>query len=152
MYCRPCIEILFILPISVSEVAHRFLSTLIILGDLCWDSSSNSRTNCKEYMRSGSNWSGNSKVKSPWEAKSIDPFHLESESEVPQSCWTLRNPGDCSLPGFSVHGILQARVLEWVAISFFRGSSRPRDRTRLPHSRQTLYPLSHQGSPMDVAP
>jgi len=82
MYCRPCIEILFILPISVSEVAHRFLSILIILGDLCWDSSSNSRTNCKEHMRSGSNWSGNSKVKSPWEAKSIDPFHLESESEV----------------------------------------------------------------------
>ena len=35
-----------------------------------------------------------------------------------QSCPTLRNPMDCSLPGFSVHGILQARTLEWVAISF----------------------------------
>ena len=77
MYRRPCIEILFILPTSVSEVAHRFLITLIKLGDLCWISSSNLRTNCKEPMRSGSNWSGNSKVKSPWEAKSIDPFHLE---------------------------------------------------------------------------
>ena len=38
---------------------------------------------------------------------------------------------DCSLPGFSVHGIFQARVLEWVAISFSGGSSRPRDRTRV---------------------
>ena len=35
-----------------------------------------------------------------------------------QSCLTLRDPMDCSLPGFSVHGILQARTLEWVAISF----------------------------------
>ena len=38
---------------------------------------------------------------------------------------------DCSLPGFSVHGILQARVLEWVAISFSRGSSQPRDQTQI---------------------
>ena len=49
--------------------------------------------------------------------------NLESESEVSQSCLTLCNPMDCSLPGFSVHGILQARILEWVAISFSRGSS-----------------------------
>ena len=53
----------------------------------------------------------------------------ESESEVAQSCPTLCDPVDCSLPGFSVHGIFQARVPEWVAISFSRGSSRPRDRT-----------------------
>ena len=46
-----------------------------------------------------------------------------------QLCLTLCNPMDCSLPGFSVHGILQARILEWVTISFSRGSSRPRDRT-----------------------
>ena len=39
----------------------------------------------------------------------------------------LENPMDCSLPGSSLHGILQARVLEWVAISFSRGSSQPRD-------------------------
>ena len=38
---------------------------------------------------------------------------------------------DCSPPGFSTHGIFQARVLEWVTISFSRGSSRPRDRTRI---------------------
>ena len=55
----------------------------------------------------------------------------ESESEVAQSCPTLCNPMDCSLPGSSVHGIFQARVLEWVAISFSRGSSRPRDWTQV---------------------
>ena len=42
-----------------------------------------------------------------------------SESEVPQSCPTFSDPMDCSLPGSSVHGIFQARVLEWVAIAFF---------------------------------
>ena len=42
----------------------------------------------------------------------------ESESEVAQSCPTLCDPMDCSLPSSSLHGILQARVLEWVAISF----------------------------------
>ena len=47
----------------------------------------------------------------------------KKESEVAQSCPTLCDPMDCSLPGFSVHGIFQARVLEWVAISFSRGSS-----------------------------
>ena len=54
----------------------------------------------------------------------------ESESEVAQSCPTLCDPMDCSPPGSSLHGILQARVLEWGAISFSRGSSQPRDRTR----------------------
>ena len=43
---------------------------------------------------------------------------IKSESEVTQSCLTLSNPMDCSLPVISVHGILQARVLEWGAISF----------------------------------
>ena len=47
----------------------------------------------------------------------------ESESEVAHSCTTLWDPMDCSLPGSSVHGIFQARILEWVAISFSRGSS-----------------------------
>ena len=55
----------------------------------------------------------------------------ESESAVAQSCPTLCDPMDCSLPGSSFHGILQARVLEWVVISFSRGSSRPRDRTQV---------------------
>ena len=49
------------------------------------------------------------------------------ESEVAQSCLTLCDPMHCSLPGSSIHGIFQARVLEWVAISFSRESSQPRD-------------------------
>ena len=44
---------------------------------------------------------------------------------VTQSCLTVRNPIDCSLPGSSVHGILQARTLEWVAVPSSRGSSHP---------------------------
>ena len=50
----------------------------------------------------------------------IQFFHLTSESEVAQSCLTLCDPMDCSLPGSSVHGLF---LLEWVAISFSRGSS-----------------------------
>ena len=46
-------------------------------------------------------------------------------------CPTLWNPMDCSLPGSSIHGIFQAKVLEWVAISFSKGSSQPRDRTQV---------------------
>ena len=46
---------------------------------------------------------------------------MKSESEVAQSCPTLCDPMDCSLPDSSVHEIFQARVLEWVAISFSRG-------------------------------
>ena len=52
-----------------------------------------------------------------------------SESEVTQSCLTLCDPMDCSPPGSSVHGVFQARILEWGAISFSRGSSQPRDQT-----------------------
>ena len=69
-----------------------------------------------------------------------------SESEVAQACPALCNPMGCSLPGSSVYGIFQARVLEWLAISFSRGSSQPGDQTEV--SRivgQMLYRLSHQG-------
>ena len=52
-------------------------------------------------------------------------------SEVAQSCLTLCDPMDSSLPGSSIHGILQARILEWVAISFSRVSARPRDQTQV---------------------
>ena len=47
---------------------------------------------------------------------------VKSESEVTQLCPTLSDPMDCSLPGSSVHGIFQARVLEWVAVAFSEGS------------------------------
>ena len=50
----------------------------------------------------------------------------ESEKEVAPPCPTLCDPIDCSLPGSSVHGIFQAIVLEWIAISISRGSSQPR--------------------------
>ena len=50
-------------------------------------------------------------------------IYILKKNEVAQSCPTLCDPMDCSLPGSSIHGILQARILEWVAISFSRGSS-----------------------------
>ena len=50
-----------------------------------------------------------------------------------QSCPTVCDPMNCSLPGSSIHGILQARILKWVAISFSRGSLRPRDWTQVSH-------------------
>ena len=58
---------------------------------------------------------------------------VESKVNVAQSCTTLCDPMDCSLPGSSVHGIFQARILEWVAISFSRRSSQPRDQTQVSH-------------------
>ena len=59
--------------------------------------------------------------------------YLPSEwSEVAQLCQTLQPCGLC-LPGSSIHGTLQARILEWVGISFSRGSSRPRDQTWVSH-------------------
>ena len=55
------------------------------------------------------------------------------EREVAQSYPTLCDPMDCILPGSSVHGIFQAVVLEWIAISFSKGSSQPKNRTRVSH-------------------
>ena len=60
-------------------------------------------------------------------------LQAQSESEVAQSCPTFCDPMDWSLPGSSVHRIFQAIVLEWIAISFSRGSSQPRDQTRVSH-------------------
>ena len=59
---------------------------------------------------------------------------------VTKSCLTLCDPMDCSSPGFSVHGICQTRILEWVALPSSRGSSWPRDRTHIfCVGRQILY-------------
>ena len=55
----------------------------------------------------------------------------QSSCSVIRSCPTFCNPMDCSPPGSSVHGISQARVLEWVALSFFRGSSLLKDQTHI---------------------
>ena len=51
--------------------------------------------------------------------------------KVTRLCSTLCNPMDCSLPGSSVHGILQARTLDWVVVPFSRGSSQPRGQTQV---------------------
>ena len=69
-----------------------------------------------------------------------------------QSCPTLCDPMDRSPPGFSVHGVLLARILEWVAVPSSKGSSRPRDRTRVSYvfctRRRALYRWCHLGSPI----
>ena len=71
-------------------------------------------------------------------------YESESESEVAQSCLTLCDILDCSLSGSSIHGIFQARVLQWIAISFSRGSSRTQElNPGLQYCRQMLYHLSH---------
>ena len=66
-------------------------------------------------------------------AKSGNPGKVfsESESEVAQPCPTLCNPLDCSLQGFSIQGILQASILEWVTISFSRESSQLKNQTQV---------------------
>ena len=72
----------------------------------------------------------------------------KEKKEVTQSCLTLCNPVDCSLSGSSVHGILQARILEWVAISFSRGSSQPRDGTGSPALQADALPSEPPGKPI----
>ena len=74
----------------------------------------------------------------------ITVWATERESEVAQSCPTLCDPIDCSLPGSSVHGIFQAIFLQWIAIFFSRGiSSTQVSNPGLLHCRQKLYHLSH---------
>ena len=66
---------------------------------------------------------------SSWSNREMTPWSEVKWSGVAQSCPTLCNPMDCSPAGSSIHGIFQARVLDWVAISFPRGTSWPRDQT-----------------------
>ena len=84
-----------------------------------------------------------------WKTWQKTVWKWEVKVLIVQSCPTLCDPMDCSLPGPSVHGILQARILEWAGIPFFRGifltqGSNP----GLLHCRQIIYCLSHQGSPI----
>ena len=67
---------------------------------------------------------------------------VKSESEVAQSCPTLSDPIDCSLPGSSVHGIFQARVLEWGAIAF-----RSNQNSRALAGKETHRLLEQKGEP-----
>ena len=95
------------------------------------------------------------KSKRRGDSVSVFPKETAWVSEVAQSCLTLCHPMDCrSLPRSSVHGIFQARVLEWVAISFSRGSSRPRDWTqvfRIVGRRFTVWATREiQGNRLDI--
>ena len=82
-------------------------------------------------------------------------MHALKLAKLLQSCLTLCHPMDCSLPGSSVHGILQARVLVGVAMPFYRESSPPRDRTHVSYIScgggggrgVVLYHWCHMGSP-----
>ena len=95
---------------------------------------------------------------SPW--TSLYPIALYSSAVlklsslivvlVTQSCLTLRDLMDCSLPGSSVYRILQERILEWVAFLSPGDHPDPGIYSGLLHCRQTLYCLSHQGSPLIV--
>ena len=83
-------------------------------------------------------------VPNPWYDECDLTFLL-----VAQLCLTFCDPMVCSLAGSSVYGILQARILEWVAVPFSRGSSWPNDWTLgVLYCRWILYCLSHQGSPI----
>ena len=86
----------------------------LLLGLICWS-----------HVRGGNGIGCNPKLmlQLPWKMKVL----------VAQLCPTLWDPIDQSLPGSSLHGLLQARILEWVAIPFYRGSSLPRDWTRVSH-------------------
>ena len=77
---------------------------------------------------------------------------VKSESDVAQSCSTLSDPTDCSLPGSSVHGIFQARVLEWGAIAFSARVSEARIKMYLEHieEKEAVFILEGQ-SPWESA-
>ena len=60
---------------------------------------------------------------------------------VAQSCLTLCDPMDCSQPGSSLHGILQAGILKWVAMPFSRGSSQPRDQTQVSRTADGFFTI-----------
>ena len=82
-----------------------------------------------------------------WGLASLNHASRRSGNEVTQSCPTPCDPTNCSPPGSSIHGIFPARILEWVAISISRGSSQPRDRTRVSRIVGRCFNrLSHQGS------
>ena len=80
----------------------------------------------------------------------IQRFLLEysgSACMYAQSCQTVCNPMGCSPPGSSVHGIFQARILEWITISYSRGSSQPRDQTMSPTFVGIFFTTEPPGKP-----
>uniref|UniRef100_A0A4W2HS76 RNA-directed DNA polymerase n=1 Tax=Bos indicus x Bos taurus TaxID=30522 RepID=A0A4W2HS76_BOBOX len=93
----------------------------------------------------------NSAVATGLEKVSFHSNPKESECEVVQSCLTLCDPMDCSLPGFSVHGIFQARVLEWVSHSPSTGDlPDPRIKPRSPALQADTVPSEPPGKPQEI--
>ena len=76
-------------------------------------------------------WTKGKTVLKQWSRIWKIPLSKKIKSEITQLFQTICDPTGCSLLGSSIHGIFQARILEWVAISFFRGSSQPRDQTQV---------------------
>ena len=80
----------------------------------------------------------------PWitgKRKSITESHIKVKVLVAQLCPILYNPMDCGPPGSSILGILQARILEWIAISFSRGSSQFRDQTQVSCTARSFFTI-----------
>ena len=81
-------------------------------------------------------------------------FNLEREREMcAKSCLTPYDPMDCRPPGSSVHGIFQARILQWVAFSYSRESSPPKDLTHIsvsPPLAGRFFTIAPPGKPLDV--
>ena len=78
----------------------------------------------------------------------VGSFKKNMKVLVTQQCLTLGDPMDCSLPGSSVHGILQARILKWVGIPFSRGSSQPRDQTQVSCIAGRFFIFEPPGKPL----
>ena len=87
----------------------------------------------------------------PWHFSVWYPYvqWLWSEVKVAQSCSIPCDAMDCSLPGSTVHGIFQARILEWVAIPFSGGSSHPKDGNWLSHIQADSLPSQPPGKHMN---
>ena len=96
----------------------------------------NYQTTQEETKRTEKNYKNNQKTSNKMAASTW------SERVSHSVCPTLSDPMDWSLPGSSVHGIIQARILEWVAIPFSRGWSWPKDQTQVSHIAVILYRIT----------
>ena len=103
----------------------------------------------KHYKNSlkPNNWIENFHAKTIWIETSYENFRDQAAAQSLSRTLTLCDPGDCSLPGSSVHGVPQAKRLEWVAVPSSRASSWPRDQTWVPCIAGSSLLLSHQRSP-----
>ena len=82
--------------------------------------------------------------------KHVDPKASYLVVLVTRLCLALCDPVDCNLPGFSVHGNSQAGILEWVAISFSRGSSKPMDQTHISCIAGGFFTFEPPGKPQTI--